>query len=150
MKILPWRVFSFCRFTHTQHPSQAWTAFSWSIQLLQECPLWPTFLEQFLFANQQVLSKQGHISGHWTPQLAKGKFGKASGLPTKMEIPKKKKKVQLLKWNFNCVRLILCKSTSSGTKRHWLCTKGWETKIARAAKRIIWLGQMLNTETNIM
>lgn len=36
------------RFTHIQHPSQDSEALSWSIQLPQECPLWPTFLEPFL------------------------------------------------------------------------------------------------------
>ena len=48
MTILPRRVLYSCRFTHTQHPSQASEALSWSVQLPQERPLWPTFLEPFL------------------------------------------------------------------------------------------------------
>lgn len=59
MKILPQRVLSFCIFTYTQLPSQAWAALSWSIQLAQERPLWPTFLEQFLLQISRFKANKG-------------------------------------------------------------------------------------------
>lgn len=46
---------------------------------------------------------------------------------------KMQRKVQLLKLNINCVRLILHKSAWGGTERHRLCTRGGGTGIPGAA-----------------
>lgn len=86
MTILPWRVlYSYQIYTHPAPQPGLWGSFlinsaSTGVSTLTHIP------GTVSSANQQVLSKQGHISGHWTTQLAEGKFGRASGLLTKMEI----------------------------------------------------------------